>query len=299
MNFWEFLSSLAWPGLALYAFICLRGKINFKDLSQFIQKIKYKDVEVSFHKDEKKVERNALALDKTPELSSSIEEKLKNVLSVDPEQSIRRIWEVVQQTSQEKLLELKPDYVKSDTPVPSHELGHTGGLTPKLKSTLESMDRFVSNLVYVEAREIQELTVNNFLEAAKKVCAHIYAIKSLPSVNLTAFTLIISETTILLDHEKHISLEEMKEAIQQKKSLQLLADNQHTWFIKELIKHSAYPGFYDYFNEKILEQLEIYDGRELRKLCIENNGWALMGQYVSKIISQGSGWHPEEVFKDD
>ncbi len=299
MSFWEFLSNLTWPALSLFIFLKLKDNISLKEIASFVSKIKYGKFELALKDGIQNVESLSSGLDQDKQAPQPIEVKIDSISSDDPIATIRNTWLIVQDVCMQKLKELDPSYVESDQPLPSHELERTGGLTPKLRAILESMGKFESDLVHLGAAGIEEITIYKFKEAAKRVCGNIHAVKSLPTVNLNAFTLVIFELTILLDQNKEISIEEIKNAIKERNSLELVKENGYTWFIKHLIENDPYPGFIEYFNDKMVEQCESYDGREGRKLGIKNNGWALMSQLVNQIITQGGGWHPEEILTDE
>lgn len=292
----ELIRILAWPVVVLMVTIFLRKPI--KSALSFMKKVKYGEVEVEFDSQLKQIKNEVAASnEKQIVIRSLLRADVYRLVDVSPSAAIIEAWKDVIHIAEEKAQELAPSDNKARQlrNNPLRHLAYIGALHPRTTEVIRMLQDLRNKAAHAPSHLIDRSNALDFIELSISIISQIKTIKELPQIKLTALTFIIIELNHLLDSGKydHLTLEEIKKAVEEKRVIPYLTettkgDADFTLFES----HGPNPHFTEYYHEQLHQIWGGYAGRERKKWGVENKGIALLLAWTNEIIQQGSGWYP-------
>ncbi|RLG44326.1 MAG: hypothetical protein DRN81_04780, partial [Thermoproteota archaeon] len=196
------------------------------NLIQSVAKIKYKDLEIYLAR----IKSEVLDTLPLPEEKGEEDKKIKQLCDIDPVRAVLESWNQVEQTIYHKLKKLLPSnsiQYKRLTPDRAYfELLLTGVLPPSAEKLLQELYFLKNHLKHNSDLPISSKSALEYYDLTRRIIRQIDAISELPSVKLTALTLMILEINHLIDTGRYdnISIDEIKKEIEKGTVLQYLQE---------------------------------------------------------------------------
>ena len=295
----DILGHIAWPCTVLI--IVRIFKKELVSLVGLLTHAKFKDFEFWFRDnlDQNKVQADIQAIPNILEDEVSAEQK---EVRSHPAPAILNAWDNLEKAMYEKLKEILPPehpHLKKLTQDRADAIfSILGVLPPRTKGIVQNL-RYMSSRV-AESRD-ENIPFNdawNYIVLVKRIQRSIEALTEIPIVKLSPFTLLAMELNAAIDSGKynHIGIEEIKQHLEDGSIFNFLKQKVGDDIDLSLLvsPDSCYPGFVDYYIERMQSMVNAYSGNERRKWGIENQGLCLLLAWTIEIIQQGSGWHPPE-----
>jgi hypothetical protein len=292
LTFWSsVIKALAWP-VVVFIFIFI-FKNQLQSLFNFLEKVKYKDFELSFKHDIEEARLNAKELPRIEEV-----EAFKS-LTENPVESVQQAWNELEQAMFEKLKELvpvdSPHRRRISLDGASDEMIFYGVFPPNIERVVQDLERLRSQLVHVTDSVISSEDARKYVILAKQVQRFVESLTELPAVKLTALTILILELNMLIDSGKYddISIDEIYSHLESKTIFDFLKEKAGKDIDLSLFgDEGPYKGFKDFYLDWMENFYNCYGGDHRRKWGIENKGLCLLLAWTNEIIQQGGGWHP-------
>lgn len=282
-----------WPTVVLIVFFVLKKPL--KALLPFVNKLKYKDLEVSFSESLKEVreetEQSGIKVESTQE------EKLElyQLIEISPSSAIIESWKDIEVAAREKIkLLVDDDSMQKALRRPLTYLELTGALIPSTARAIRELQSLRNQAAHSNHLQISKEDVLEYVNLAKAITNQINAITELPKQKLKVLTLLILEYNHLIDTGKYsISIDEIHQQIESRNVIGFLSertseDSDFSMFGSE----GPYVEYVKYYNEQLLQIFLAYAGNENRKWGVEQNGLCLLVAWTNELIQQGAGWHP-------
>lgn len=295
MTWFEFianaLGAVAWPVTVFMIVYLLRKPIG--DVLPFIERLKFKDFELSFRRQAEEA-LQSIEAEKTSETVAQ-----HRLVFDSPRLAVLEAWKNLEITAERKLAELSPD--RSGVKLgPDRALGYfeyMGALIPRTEKALSQLRALRNQAAHYPDSAISIDGAKAYVQAAESVAKQIEALTTLPQIKLNRLTLLILEYNHLIDTGKynHITIRDIHREIEKGTVLRYVA--------KEASADADLSLYLDVedeldFERQYARQLQAiyggYAGKERRKWGVENLGLCLLIAWTNEIIQQGSGWHPNE-----
>ncbi|MDD5344567.1 MAG: hypothetical protein PHW12_09125 [Smithella sp.] len=293
------IGHITWPCTVLAIITIFRKELMA--LAGLLTHAKIKDVEFWFRDglDQSKSEAD---IQKIPRVSedemSSEREKVKN----HPEDAVLEAWGSLEKAMYNKLKEKLPTghpHLRKLTQDRADAIfSILGVLPPRTKKIVQNLQYMSYRIAKFQDERISSRDAWEYVVLAKRIQKSVEALSELPIIKLSPFTLLAMELNAAIDSGKYssIGIAEVEKH---------LRDGSIFTFLKEKIGEdidlslltspdSCYPGFVEYYTERMDSMVNAYGGNEKRKWGIENQGLCLLLAWTIEIIQQGSGWHPPE-----
>jgi hypothetical protein len=287
------IGSIAWPATMLTIIIFLRKPI--RDLLPFLERLKYKDFELSFRRQL----QEALESSDIREVTGGTESDLEKIAHTSPRSSIMEAWRQLELAAEARLEELKPK-IQQIKLGPDGALGYfqyTGTFIPRTKKTLSKLRALRNQAVHLPDSVLSTEDARSYVQVAETIKKQIQSFTTIPQFKLTQLTLLILEYNHLLDTRKYdyITIKDIHREIKNRSVLRYIAKEAADE--ADLSMYLDVEGNSDFENQYAQQLQSIYGGyagQERRKWGVENLGLCLLVAWTNEIIQTGSGWHPNE-----
>lgn len=289
---------LAWPTTALFLIWLARKQI--RRLVPLIQRIKYKDVEIEFSKKLAEVTEDVGETPLLESVDSAERERIYALVNVSPASAVIEAWKSLERSAQGKVRQLLPKDETYKDPLrrPVDYLDYKGALVPSTASAARDLRMLRNEAAHARADEISREDALQYAVVASRIRTQIEAIAELPTVKLTALTLLILELNHLIDTKKYaaITIEEVYRWIDEETILPSLrertaGDSDLSLFGPD----GPYSNFASFYHNQMKRLAGGYAGEHRRKWGVENLGLCLLLAWTNELIQQGAGWHPNEM----
>ncbi len=297
MNTLEFISNLisafAWPITVLIILVLLRHPL--KRLVPLLERLKYKDFEISFREQLEAV-RNSVESEGEKLSASGDLNKIIEIAKISPRAAIQETWKELELLAEKKLSAIdQKKTIKSKKALQYFEYSKV--FPHYVAETIRELRQLRNQAIH--AAEFS-LTTDDAIEYAvisNSIKEHIDSITTTPEVRLSALTYLILSYNQLLDTGKYnnITIADIHREIKNKNVLEYIekiAPDEVDFSL--IINSDSNPHFVDFYNEKLLNIYKGYPGNESRKWGVENNGICLLLAWTNEIIQQGAGWFPDK-----
>ena len=293
-NLIKLLDVVIWPGVVLFIAIMIRKPI--KALLPFLDKFKYKDLEIKFRADLDQITEDAkeAGIDLPAEIEGEIILKLAEI---SPSSAILESWKELESSARQKVEELIPRdaNLKHVPQRPIAYLEHNGALIPSTARTLLKLKQLRNQTAHTSDMTITKQDAIEYASLSNAIKNQIEAIRELPRIKLTALTLLILEINRLIDSGNctDITIEDAHTAIVEKRIIPFLSEAAQDSVSFSLYgPDGPYRDFVEYYHEEMHNLHCCHAGDERRKWGIENLGLCLLLAWTNEIIQQGAGWYP-------
>jgi len=190
---------LAWPTTALFLIWLARKQI--RRLVPLIQRIKYKDVEIEFSKKLAEVTEDVGETPLLESVDSAERDRIYALVDVSPASAVIETWKSLERSAQGKVRQLLPKDETYKDPLrrPVDYLDYKGVLVPSTASAARDLRMLRNEVAHARADEISREDALQYAAVASRIRTQIEAITELPTVKLTALTLLILELNHLID----------------------------------------------------------------------------------------------------
>lgn len=289
---------VAWPATALLVIWLARRQI--RRMVPLIQRIKYKDVEIEFSK---KLAEVTADVGESPLLESGESKERDQIyalIDISPASAVIEAWKSLERAAQDKVRQLVPKAETYKDPLrrPVDYLDYKGALVPSAASAARDLRMLRIEAARAGADEISREDALQYAALANRIRAQIEAISELPTVKLTALTLLILELNHLIDSKKYddITIDEVYRWIDQEAILPSLkrrtaGDSDLSLFGED----GPYSNFASFYHDQMKRLAVGYAGNHRRKWGVENLGLCLLLAWTNELIQQGAGWYPNEM----
>ncbi len=263
-----------------------------------IKKIKYKglgiDVSVILDQARENIEEPS---QHEPYLIVDESEIYTNILKTSPEAAVISSWQSLELSAINKVKDLLPANERFRNPLqrPTDYLEHKGALTPTTSSAVRDLHYLRKQIVPGSVDEISLEDAIQYVKLATTIRKKIEAITELPTVKLTALTLLVLEINHLLDSRQFddISVEVVYEWIKKEEILPSLAKRTGGRIDLGVYGDDGpYSNFSTFYHDQMKALADAYAGDHAR-WRVENKGLCLILAWTNEIIQRGSGWHPD------
>ncbi len=293
----KFLELTIWPIVTLVVFFVLKKPL--KALLPFVNKFKYKDIEVSFSESLKEVRKEAEESGLDVEAKSTPEEKidLYKLIEISPSAAILESWKEIETAAKDKikLLVVGNSQQKAlQRPITHLEL--TGALIPTTARAIRDLRALRNQAAHTQHFQIPKDDVLEYVHLANAIANQINAITELPKQKLQLLTLLILQYNHLIDSDKFtISIDEIHKQIESQNVIPFLedltnGDSDFSMFTTE----GPYLEYIKFYNEQLLQIYDGYAGDENRRWGVEKDGLCLLVAWTNELVQQGAGWHPNQ-----
>jgi hypothetical protein len=290
----QLLDVLVWPSVVLFVIFVFRGSLQ--ELFSFIEKIKYKDFEVSFHNRLKKIpEEVGFDLENLPEGDV----RFVKLLEASPSAAVMEAWIDIESAARKKVQELAPTKTtfRNILQRPVLYLEHIGALTPSTAKALRELQALRNDVAHTRDRELSKEDALSYISISAAMLKKIESITDLPKIKLTALTTLIFELNSLIDSGKfkHVTIDDVYAVIRDKRIIPFLDEltNGHGT-IGFFQGDGPYSSFVDYYHDRMEQMHNAYSGNHRRKWGVENFGLCLLLAWTNELVQQGSGWYPSD-----
>ena len=295
----DLIDILVWPITLLLIIFGGIGTEQIKALITTIQRFKYKDVEIDFSGRLEQVKENIGEIslhEHHPIVDES--EIYNNILKTSPVAAVIKSWQTLELSAINKVKDLLPENESFRNPLqrPTDYLEHKGALTPTTSSAIRDLRSLRNQIVHGSVNEISQEDAMQYAKLAATIRRKIDAITELPTVKLTALTLLVLEINHLLDSRKFddISIEEVYDWIEKKEILPSLAKRTGGKIDLRLYSDDGpYANFSTFYHDQMKALADAYAGDHEKTWMVENMGLCLLLAWTNQIIQSGSGWHPD------
>lgn len=289
----KIIASVAWPITLLAIIFFLRKPI--RNLLPFLERLKYKDFELSFRRQLEEV----METSDIRQVTEGEDGELEKIALTSPKSSVLKAWHEIEMAAEEKMKELQP-MVRQSQLGPDGALGYfeyMGALIPRTKKTLFQLRALKNQTVHLPDSSLSAQDALGYIQVAAAVKKQIQALTTIPQFKLTRLTLLLLEYNHLLDTRKYdyITIQDIHREIKGGSVLRYIAKE-----AAEDVDLSLYldsEGSSE-FEAQYAQQLQSlyggYAGQERRKWGVENLGLCLLIAWTNEIIQTGSGWYPKE-----
>lgn len=296
-QFIRVIDIVAWPVTALLLFLIAPWLI--KRLFPFIEKIKYKNVEIEFSKKIAQVSADLSGLQIQEIEKSKGASHAYSLVSHSPASAVIEAWNSLERAAQEKVRQLIPydETFKDPLGRPVDYLDHKGALIPSAASAARDLRMLRNEAVHARPGAITREDALQYVAVANRIQTQIDAITELPAVTLTALTLLVLELNHLIDSRKYddISIDDVyrwieKEAILPSLEARTIGDAHLRLFGED----GPYSNFSSFYHDRMKCLARDYKGDHRKKWRVENLGLCLLLAWTNELIQQGAGWFPSE-----
>ena len=289
---------LAWPSTALFLIWLARKQIRL--LVPLIERIKYKGVEIEFSK---RVAQIAEDVGESPLLESGESEETARIYAladISPASAVLEAWKGLERAAQERVRQLVPEGETYRDPLgrPVDYLNFKGVLVPSAASAARDLRILRNDAAHAGADDVSREDAIQYAAVANRIRTQIEASTELPTVKLTALTLLVSEINHLIDTQKYdsITIDEVYQWIEGERILPSLEERTEGDVDLSLYGDDGpYVNFADFYHEQMKRLAGGYAGEHRRKWGVENLGLCLLLAWTNQLVQQGSGWHPDEM----
>ena len=289
---------LAWPiTLIVIVFVGI-GRKQIQALIAMIQRVKYKDVEINFSGTLDQLKENIEETSQhEPHLIADESEIYTNILKTSPEAAVIKSWQSLEFSAINKVKDLLPENERFQNPLrrPTDYLERKGALTPTTSSAIRDLRSLRNQIVHGSVNEISQEDAMQYAKLATTIQRKIEAITELPTVKLTALTLLVLEINHLLDSKKFddISIEEVYDWIKKEEILpSLYKRTGGAIALSDYSDDGPYSNFSTFYHDQMKALYDAYAG-DHERWRVENSGLCLLLAWTNEIIQSGSGWHPD------
>jgi hypothetical protein len=171
------VGSLAWPVVVLVVILFLRRHVN--DLVPFLQKLKYKELELEFGRRVEQVKEDVGKLPTKPDLpevASEIEAAAR-IAEVNPRAAILETWREVEQAAREAARRLGAEDLKSDHQV-IWFLGKHYAVNPEVLSLLYDLRNLRNQAAHSQNFTPEAATAVEYATSAAAVARYLRDLKA-------------------------------------------------------------------------------------------------------------------------
>lgn len=289
---------LAWPiTLIVIVFVGI-GRKQIQELIAMIKSIKYKDVKIKFSRKLDQVKEDIEGTSQhEPHHIVDESEIYANILKTSPEAAVISSWQSLELSAINKVKNLLPKNESFRNPLqrPTDYLEHKGALTPTTSSAIRDLHYLSKQIVPGSVNEISQEDAMQYAKLATTIQRKIDAITELPTVKLTALTLLVLEINHLLDSKKFddISIKEVYDWIKKEEILpSLYKRTGGAIALRDYSDDGPYSNFSTFYHDQMKALCDAYAG-DHERWRVENSGLCLLLAWTNEIIQSGSGWHPD------
>jgi len=289
----KIIGTLAWPATLLAIIFFLRKPI--RDLLPFLERLKYKDFELSFRRQL----QEALESSDIREIAGGTDSNLEKLALTSPRSSVMEAWRQLELAAEAKLEELQPK-VQPVKLGPDGALGYfqyTGAFIPSTKKTLSHLRTLRNQAVHLPDSVLSIEDARGYVQVAETIKKQIQSLTTIPQFKLTRLTLLILEYNHLLDTRKYdyITIEDIHREIKNGTVLRYIAKEAADEVdLSMYLDGEESSNFVSQYAQQLQSIYGGYAGQERRKWGVENLGLCLLIAWTNEIIQTGSGWHPNE-----
>ena len=290
----QLLDVLVWPSVVLFVIVVFRGSLQ--ELFSFIEKIKYKDFEVSFRNRLQKIPEE-VGFD--PENLPEGDVRLTKLLEASPSAAVMEAWIDIESAARKKVQDLAPTKTtfKNILQRPVLYLEHIGALTPSTAKALGELQALRNEVAHTRDQKLSKEDALSYISISAAMLKKIEAITDLPKIKLTALTTLIFELNGLIDSGKfnHVTIDDAYAVIRDKRIIPFLSElTEGHGTIGFFQNDGPYSNFVDFYHDRMEQIYNAYSGDHRRKWGVENLGLCLLLAWTNELVQQGSGWYPSE-----
>lgn len=289
---------LVWPITLLLIIFRGIGREQIRSLIAMIKKIKYKGLGIDVSVTLDQVRENIGETSPHDPHSISDEAEIDhNTLKTSPDFVVVESWQSLELSAINKVKALLPENERFRNPLrrPTDYLEHKGALTPTTSSAIRDLRSLRNQIAHGSVNEISQEDAMQYAKLATTIRRKIDAITELPTVKLTALTLLVLEINHLLDSRQFddISVEEVYDWIKKEEILPSLAKRTGGAIaLSDYSDDGPYPSFSTFYHDQMKALADAYAG-DHERWRVENSGLCLLLAWTNQIIQSGSGWHPD------
>ncbi|MFO1153139.1 MAG: DUF4145 domain-containing protein [Rhodospirillales bacterium] len=297
-QFIHLIDILAWPGTALLLFLTTPWLT--RRLVPFIERIKYKDVEVEFSKKIAEVSENVSGPPLIESGESKERDRIYRLVEISPASAVIEAWTSLERVAEEKVRQLVPkgEIFKDPLGRPIDYLDFKGALVPSAASAVRDLRMLRNQAVHAGPADISREDALQYAAVANRIRMQIDAIIELPAVKLSALTLLIVELNHLIDSRKYddITIDEVYQWIDEKSILSSLKiRTKGNSDLSSFSENGPYLKFSTFYHDQMKQLKGGYAGDHRKKWGVENLGLCLLLAWTTELIQQGAGWYPNEI----
>ena len=289
----KILDIIIWPALVLIVVLVLKKPIVTAFL--FLNKVKYRDLEIDFKRGLKEIKQVVEETD--------VGEKLEDLEIPDVSASVMIInaWAEIEDIAREKVIELIPPGEKRDRALirPVDFLSCSKALIPIVAESVRKMGRLRDNISHFPDDTIEKSVAIEYLQVSKKIISQINALIRIPIIKHTSLTHLILELNHLIDSGRYddITIDEVYSQIENRNILPYLNErtNELSDFSLLINDDGTCTEFVNVYHEYMERLYNACSGDHRRKWGVENKGLCLVLAWTNEILQQGSGWHPSDI----
>lgn len=294
----QLIDIVAWPTTILLVVWLARKQVRL--LLPLIQRIKYKEFEVEFSERIAQLNEDIGENPSPDTRTAEVSEIVSSLADISPASAIIEAWKALEQAARDKVEELLPrgETFKDPLRRPTDYLDFKGALIPSTAAALRELRILRNDAAHANVSDLSREDVINYANVASRIQAQIEAIAELPTVKLTALTLLILELNSLIDSKRYddISIDEVYDWIDEESILPSLRERTGT--DSDLSVYGAegpYSNFSKFYHEEMKQLAGGYAGDHRRKWGVENLGLCLLLAWTNELIQGGAGWHPRST----
>ena len=264
-----------------------------------INRIKYKDFEISFSERLKQIPEDTAEAAKIEQDPIEDDEKISELISISPASSVIEAWKSLEISAGNKVKQLLPKDETFRDPFqrPIDYLDSKGTFPPSTASAIRELRLLRNQVVHAWGGEISREDAFRYAKLVLSIRRQIDAVIELPKVKLTALTLMVLEINHLLDSRKFgdITITEVSDWIDNRDILSSLHRRTGGDFrLGDFAGDGTYPNFGTFYHDQMKSLRDAYAGDEGKKWGVENMGLCLLLAWTNELIQQGAGWHPSD-----
>jgi hypothetical protein len=223
MTVLEFISkcinSLAWPLIFFFLIILLRKPIS--DILPFLERLKYKDFELSFRK---QAQETLESISRNQDTPSEPKEKQ---LTTSPKEAVIQAWSEIVEAAENKYKQLEQNQ-RAKRLGPDRALGYfqfMGLLVPQTVKVLSELRNLRNQAVHYSNAAISKEGAQSYVAAADMVKKQIESINNIAPIKLTHLSHLLLEINAVIDTGKYdyITIEEIHREIKNGTVLRFIA----------------------------------------------------------------------------
>ena len=294
----DLIDIVAWPITLILVIFWGISREQIKSLIAMVQKVKYKGVEIDFSGTLDQVKENIGETSQHEhQLIADESETYNNLLKTSPAAAVIESWQSLELSAINKVKDLLPENERFQNPLrrPTDYLERKGALTPTTSSAIRDLRSLRNQIVHGSVNEILQEDAIQYAKLATTIRRKIDAITELPTVKLTALTLLVLDINHLLDSRKFddISIDEVYDWIKKEEILpSLYKRTGGAIALSDYSDDGPYSNFSTFYHDQMKALADAYAG-DHQRWRVENKGLCLLLAWTNEIIQGGSGWHPD------
>ena len=294
------LEIVVWPLIVLILAWIARKPIL--SLLPFIENIKFRGAEISFFAKSLNQIKYEMLEDPNVEIhTATTNTGIDHSLKLSPDDIIVvETWNALELSARTKVESLLPSNESFKNPLerPIDYLEFKGALRRTTANAIRKLQALRNQVAHHGIHAVSKEDATQYAKLAAGIINTIDNIVDLPTVKLTALTLLILEINQLIDsgNFNNLKVDEVYDWIKKENIIPSLANLAKNHIdLSPYGSNGPYRNFAQYYHEQMKNLYDGYAGDHARKWGVENLGLCLLLAWTNQLIQQGSGWYPDEI----